>query len=189
MDAEPFRPLGHVLVDWIGAYRETVESRADLLARFGEAHLRRIPIDAQRGMRAEVLADAVERDRTAGLRPCIVVATAGTTNTTAFDPLDAIGAVTERNAMWLHVDAAMAGAAMVAPECRALGHSIERAGSLVLNPQVARCRVRSQRVLLPRSTAPDSRDGTDPAFLRTAQDGQVSKFATSTSSSGGGSVR
>ena len=68
------------------------------------------------------------------VRACAVVATAGTTNTTAFDPIDAIASVAAQHAMWLHVDAAMAGTAMILPECRRLWHGIERADSLVVNP-------------------------------------------------------
>jgi aromatic-L-amino-acid/L-tryptophan decarboxylase len=151
--------------------------KATVLAGFGRAHLRLIPTDANRALRADALAAAVERDRAAGLVPCAVVATTGTTNTTAFDPIDAIAAIAERNAMWLHVDGAMAGSAMVLPECRALWHGIERADSLVLNPHkwmgagfdlsAYYCRDPQHLIRVM---------GTNPHFLRTAQDGQVSNF-------------
>jgi aromatic-L-amino-acid decarboxylase len=151
--------------------------KATVLAGFGRAHLRLIPTDAKRALRVDALADAIERDRAAGLVPCAVVATTGTTNTTAFDPVDAIAAVAERNAMWLHVDGAMAGTAMILPECRALWHGIERADSLVLNPHkwmgagfdlsAYYCRDPQHLIRVM---------GTNPHVLRTAQDGQVSNF-------------
>jgi aromatic-L-amino-acid/L-tryptophan decarboxylase len=151
--------------------------KAARLAGFGKANLRTIAGDAARGLRVDALADAIERDRAAGLRPCAVVATAGTTNTTAFDPIDAIAEVTERHAMWLHVDAAMAGTAMIAPECRALWHGIERADSLVMNPHkwmgvgfdlsAYYCRDPQHLIRVM---------GTDLAILRTQQDGAVSNF-------------
>jgi aromatic-L-amino-acid decarboxylase len=151
--------------------------KAVRLAGLGQAHLRTIPIDERRAMRVDALADAIERDRAAGLRPCAVVATAGSTNTTAFDPIDAIAGIVERSAMWLHVDAAMAGSAMIVPECRPLWHGIERADSLVLNPHkwmgvgfdfsAYYCRdpLHLIRVM-----------SVDLAILRTQQDGQVKNF-------------
>jgi aromatic-L-amino-acid decarboxylase len=151
--------------------------KAAVLAGLGRAHLRLIPTDANRAMRADALAAAIERDRAAGLVPCAVVATTGTTNTTAFDPIDAIGAIAERNAMWFHVDGAMAGTAMVLPECRALWHGIERADSLVFNPHkwmgpgfdlsAYYCRDPQHLIRVM---------GTNPAVLRTPHDGQVSNF-------------
>jgi aromatic-L-amino-acid decarboxylase len=147
------------------------------LAGLGKAHLRAIPTDARRALRADALADAIAGDIAAGLRPCAVVATAGTTNTTAFDPLDAIADIVERHALWLHVDAAMAGTAMIAPECRPLWHGIERADSLVFNPHkwlgigfdlsAYFCRD-PQHLIRVMSTS--------PAVLRTQQDGEVANF-------------
>jgi aromatic-L-amino-acid/L-tryptophan decarboxylase len=151
--------------------------KATRLAGFGRAHLRTIATDARRALRVDALAAAIEHDLAAGLRPCAVVATSGTTNTTAFDPIDGIADLTERHGMWLHVDAAMAGTAMVVPECRTLWHGIERADSLVLNPHkwmgvgfdlsAYYCRDPQHLIRVM---------GTNPAFLRTAQDGQVSNF-------------
>jgi glutamate/tyrosine decarboxylase-like PLP-dependent enzyme len=85
-------------------------------------------------MQPEALAQAVRDDLAAGRRPCAVVATCGTTATTAFDPLESIAAVAAEHGLWMHVDAAMAGSAMILPECRPLWAGIERADSLVMNP-------------------------------------------------------
>ncbi|HEY0479440.1 MAG TPA: aminotransferase class V-fold PLP-dependent enzyme, partial [Kofleriaceae bacterium] len=151
--------------------------KAVRLAGLGKAHLRLIPTDAARAMRVDALAEAIERDLAAGLVPCAVVATAGTTNTTAFDPIDAIAEVAARHALWLHVDAAMAGTAMVVPECRPLWQGIERADSLVFNPHkwmgvgfdlsAYYCRDPQHLIRVM---------GTNPAVLRTQQDGEVSNF-------------
>ena len=151
--------------------------KAVRLAGLGKAHLRLIPVDAAHAMRPDALAEAIERDLAAGLRPCAIIASSGTTSTTAFDPLDAIADVAERHGIWLHVDAAMAGTAMIMPECRPLWHGIERADSLVFNPHkwmgvgfdlsAYYCRDPQHLVRVM---------GTNPAYLRTAQDGDVSNF-------------
>jgi len=151
--------------------------KACVLAGFGKAHLRMIPTDANRALRVDALAEAIERDRAAGLVPCAVVATAGTTNTTAFDPIDAIAEIAAHHAMWLHVDAAMGGIAMIVPECRPLWHGIERADSLVVNPHkwlgvgfdLAAYYCRDPQHLIRVM-------GTNPAYLRTPHDGEVSNF-------------
>ena len=69
----------------------------------------------------------------AGHLPCAVVATTGTTTTTALDPLEPIAAIARAHGLWLHVDAAMAGSAMILPECRFLWQGVEAADSLVWN--------------------------------------------------------
>jgi aromatic-L-amino-acid decarboxylase len=90
--------------------------------------------DATYAMRPDALEEAVRADLAAGHRPCAVVATTGTTGTTAIDPVGAIAGVARRHGLWLHVDAALAGSAMILPECRSLWDGIEGADSLVLNP-------------------------------------------------------
>ncbi len=107
--------------------------KAALLAGFGRANLRRIATDAAFALRPNALEDAIHRDAAAGRKPCAVVATTGTTTTTAFDPLAAIAAITQKHGLWLHVDAAMAGSAMILPECRPMWDGIEGADSMVLN--------------------------------------------------------
>jgi aromatic-L-amino-acid decarboxylase len=66
--------------------------------------------------------------------PCAVVATTGTTGTTALDPIEAIALVAHRHGIWLHVDSALAGSAMILPECRWMWDGVEGADSIVLNP-------------------------------------------------------
>ena len=107
--------------------------KAALLAGFGRANLRAIPHDDAYALRPNALEEAIRRDLRDGARPCAVVATTGTTTCTAFDPIEPIARITRAHELWLHVDAAMAGSAMILPECRALWQGIEGADSLVFN--------------------------------------------------------
>lgn len=122
------------LVVYASAHSHSSVDKAALLAGFGRANVRVVATDAVHAMRADALDEAVRADRAAGRRPCAVVATTGTTTTTALDPLRAIAEVAHGQGLWLHVDAALAGSAMILPECRPLWDGIEGADSLVLNP-------------------------------------------------------
>jgi aromatic-L-amino-acid decarboxylase len=107
--------------------------KAAILAGFGRANLRLIAHDAEYALDPDPLEEAIRRDVAEGRRPCAVVATTGTTTSTALDPVAAIAAVARQYGLWLHVDAAMAGSAMILPECRWMWRGIEGADSLVLN--------------------------------------------------------
>ncbi|KAF2878751.1 hypothetical protein ILUMI_27426 [Ignelater luminosus] len=85
-------------------------------------------------LRGETLREAIRRDREAGLIPCYVVATLGTTGTCAFDNLEELGLVCNEENLWLHVDAAYAGSAFVCPEYRHLMKGIELCDSFNFNP-------------------------------------------------------
>ena len=74
------------------------------------------------------------RDVDDGLLPCVVIASVGSTGVTAFDPLEKITSIATPRGIWVHVDAAMAGSAMLLPECRHLWHGVEDADSLSWNP-------------------------------------------------------
>src|ERR1051325_10319053 len=84
----------------------------------GQKNVRKVPVDAEFRMRPDALATMIEHDRSAGLRPIGIVATVGTTSTTSVDPVAAIADIAERHKLWLHVDAAYAGAAAILTECR-----------------------------------------------------------------------
>src|SRR5437879_5317599 len=99
----------------------------------GQNNVRKVPTDPQFRMRADALAAMVEQDVAAGRRPFCVVATVGTTSSTSIDPVAQIAPITEKYGMWLHVDAAYAGAAALLPECRYLMDGVESAHSLVVN--------------------------------------------------------
>lgn len=111
----------------------SVEKSA-LTVGFGQRHVRKIPLDAQFRLRPDALQHAIHADRAAGLRPCCVVATVGTTATTAIDPVPAIAEIAARENLWLHVDAAYGGAVAVVPEHRHVLDGCDRADSLVMNP-------------------------------------------------------
>jgi aromatic-L-amino-acid/L-tryptophan decarboxylase len=101
------------------------------------ARVRLVETDAAFAMDAHRLADAMALDESRGLIPCFVCATVGTTSSTAVDPLADIGPICVRTGgprAWLHVDAAMAGAACVCPEHRALLRGVEHADSVAFNP-------------------------------------------------------
>src|SRR4051812_40713268 len=122
------------LVVYTSAHSHSSVEKAALLAGYGRANVRVVPHDASYAMQAGALADAIAADRRSGRTPCAGGGTAGSTTCTAFDPLDLIGRIAAEHGVWFHVDAAMAGSAMILPECRALWTGVERADTLVVNP-------------------------------------------------------
>jgi aromatic-L-amino-acid decarboxylase len=122
------------LVVYTSAHSHSSVDKAALLAGFGRQNVRLVAQDDDYAMRADALEAAIERDRREGRTPCAIVATTGTTTTTALDPIAAIARIARAHGLWLHVDAAMAGSAMILPECRHMWHGIDAADSLVLNP-------------------------------------------------------
>jgi aromatic-L-amino-acid decarboxylase len=108
--------------------------KAAIAIGLGHDSIRKIEVDDDFRMRAEVLADAIADDRRAERRPIAVVATVGTTSTTSVDPVPAIADICERERLWLHVDAAYAGVAAMVPSHRHVLDGVERADSLVVNP-------------------------------------------------------
>jgi aromatic-L-amino-acid decarboxylase len=104
------------------------------VAGLGRENLRKMESDADFAMRPEALVSAIEADRRAGRTPICVVASLGGTGTGAIDPLRAIGEICRREDIWLHVDAAWAGSALILPEERGMLDGIELADSFVFNP-------------------------------------------------------
>ncbi|MCA8976030.1 MAG: aminotransferase class V-fold PLP-dependent enzyme [Planctomycetes bacterium] len=165
------------LVVYTSAQAHSSVDKAVLLAGFGRDHLRKIETDAERALDADRLRAAIAADRAAGRRPCAIVATTGTTTTTAMDPVRACAEIAREHGLWLHVDAAMAGSAMILPECRRLWHGIEGADSVVVNAhkwlgaafdcslQFVRDPEHLVRVM-----------STNPSYLQTDVDGQVKSY-------------
>jgi len=122
------------LVVYTSAHSHSSVDKAALLAGFGRENVRHITNDANYALRPDALAAAIRDDLAAGRKPCTVVGTTGTTTTTAIDPIAAMAGIAREHGLWLHVDAAMAGSAMILPECRSMWEGIEGADSLVLNP-------------------------------------------------------
>ncbi|MGH2812924.1 MAG: pyridoxal phosphate-dependent decarboxylase family protein [Actinomycetota bacterium] len=100
----------------------------------GLDNLRKIPVDDELRMDPDALAAAVDEDVSNGVRPAAVVATVGTTASTSVDPVRPIAEVCRRHGMWLHIDAAYAGAAALVPEFRWIFDGAEHADSIVVNP-------------------------------------------------------
>jgi aromatic-L-amino-acid decarboxylase len=108
--------------------------KAVKIAGLGRQNLRVIEVDDKFAMRPDDLAQKIQQDRKAGLTPCFVAATVGTTSSNALDPLPEIGRICQRERLWLHVDAAMAGTAAICPEYRYIQNGLEFAESYCFNP-------------------------------------------------------
>ena len=162
------------LVVYTSAQSHSSVDKAALLAGFGRQNIRVVPHDAQRAMRPEALAAAIAADRQAGGRPCAVVATAGSTTSTALDPIDAVADIAAKHGVWLHVDAAMAGSAMILPECRWMWDGVERADSLVINPHKWLGAAFDCTLYYVRDAEHLVRVmSTNPSYLQSAADGRV----------------
>ncbi len=162
------------LAIYVSAHSHSSVDKAALLAGFGRDNLRLVPFDGEYAMRADALKALIDADLAAGMRPCAIVATVGTTATTAIDPVRPLAEIAERHGLWLHVDAAMAGSAMILPECRSLWDGIEDAHSLVINAHkwlgapfdCSLYYVRDPEHLIRVMS-------TNPSFLQSSVDGQV----------------
>jgi aromatic-L-amino-acid decarboxylase len=172
LQAEP-RPL----VVYTSAHSHSSVAKAALLAGFGRDNIRIVAHDNAYAMQPDALAAAIAADRQRGALPCAVVATAGSTTSTAFDPLAAIGSVAAPHGLWFHVDAAMAGSAMILPECRPLWNGIEGADSLVVNPHKWLGAAFDCTVYYLRDPEHLVRVmSTNPSYLQSAADGRVKNY-------------
>ena len=96
--------------------------------------IRLLSSDDKLSLRGETLRKAIEQDQKDGLIPFFVCATLGTTGACAFDKLEEIGPICQKEDIWLHIDAAYAGSALICPEFRKFAKGIEYATSFVFNP-------------------------------------------------------
>ena len=124
---------GH-LVAYASSQTHSSIEKAVKIAGLGRDNLRIIEVDDRFAMRPDHLARQIERDRQAGLTPCFVCATVGTTSSNGLDPLPEIGQVCREDGIWLHVDAAMCGTAALCPEFRYIHEGLELADSYCFNP-------------------------------------------------------
>jgi aromatic-L-amino-acid decarboxylase len=108
--------------------------KAVKIAGLGYQNLRAIEVDEHFAMKPDALAREMKRDREAGLTPCFVCATVGTTSSNAIDPVPEIGRLCGEEGVWLHVDAAMSGTAALCPEFRHIHQGLELADSYCFNP-------------------------------------------------------
>ena len=122
------------LVVYISAQSHSSVARAARALGFRPERVRVVPVDRAYHLRLDVLERAVSADRAAGLRPLVVCANAGTTNTGAVDPLHGLADLCAAHGLWLHVDAAYGGFAVLSDRGRAALSGIERADSVTLDP-------------------------------------------------------
>lgn len=108
--------------------------KAAKLAGIAHDRVRTIAVDADFRLRVDELERAIAADRAAGLKPFMVFSTAGTTNTGAVDPINAVADIAGREKMWHHVDGAYGGFFHMVPELRPLLGGLPRADSLTLDP-------------------------------------------------------
>jgi aromatic-L-amino-acid/L-tryptophan decarboxylase len=108
--------------------------KAIRIAGLVEAHIRYVPMDAHYRMDADALASMVAADKKARLQPFLVVASAGTTDTGAVDPLDKIAHIAEKYNLWYHIDAAYGGAFILVDAMKSIFKGIERADSVAMDP-------------------------------------------------------
>ena len=165
------------LVVYTSSHSHSSVEKAALLAGYGRAHVRAVPSDAAHAMSITALNAMVREDVAAGRKPCAVVATTGTTTSTALDPLDAIADVASAHGLWLHVDAAMAGSAMILPECRSMWTGVERADSLIVNAHKWLGAVFDCTLYFVRDPEHLVRVmSTNPSYLQTSADGRVKNY-------------
>jgi len=100
----------------------------------GKKNLVKVPVDRNMRLMAAELEQKIKADLDQGMVPCAVVAAIGTTGTVAVDPLEEIALICKKYSIWLHVDAAFAGSALLLPEYRWMIKGIEEADSFVFNP-------------------------------------------------------
>jgi len=104
------------------------------VAGLGRLRRRIVPMDGASRMNTDDLATMVAADRASGLNPWLVVASAGTTDTGAVDPVDEIAAIARAEGLWLHLDAAYGGFFLLCEEGRERLHGLAAADSIVMDP-------------------------------------------------------
>ena len=170
--------VGAPLIVYSTAQAHSSIAKAVQLAGFGNDNLRMVAEDpCTRAMLPGALAEAIEQDLAAGNIPAGIVCSVGATGTTAMDPVEEIAAIANRHGVWLHVDAAMAGSAMLLPECRHLWQGVEQADSLAWNPHKWMGTILDTALFYVRDVAHlEAVMSTNPSYLRSGADGQVTQY-------------
>lgn len=122
------------LVAYVSSQTHSSLEKAIKMAGIGTANLRIIDVDSRFAMHPDLLLETIKADKQKGLLPFFVCATVGTTSSNGVDPVRRIGEICKSENLWLHVDAAMSGTAMLCPEFRHLADGVELADSLTFNP-------------------------------------------------------
>ncbi len=152
--------------------------KAALLAGFGRDNLRMVDMDADTwAMRPDALRQAMQADVEKGCVPAAVVASCGSTGVTAFDPVGDIVSIAQSHGAWVHVDAAMAGTAMMLPECRHLWDGVEGADSISWNPHKWMGTILDTSLFYVRDPQHLIRVmSTNPSYLQSDVDGDVVQY-------------
>jgi aromatic-L-amino-acid decarboxylase len=119
---------------YLSAHTHSSADKSVILLGLGKEAIAHIPGDGNHAMRVDLLREAIAVDRRAGILPLAVIATIGTTSSTAIDPVHEIADLCQAEGIWLHVDAAYAGVMAMVPAWREVFRGAERADSLVVNP-------------------------------------------------------
>jgi aromatic-L-amino-acid decarboxylase len=166
------------LVVYTSPHAHSSVAKAVLLAGYGRDNLRLVDVNpVTYAMDPDALSAAMAADVANGRRPAAVVASVGTTGTTAIDPVRAVVAVAAEHGAWVHVDAAMAGSALLLPECRGMVDGVEGADSLSWNPHKWLGTVLDTSLLYVRDVEHLVRVmSTNPSYLRSSVDGEVTQF-------------
>jgi glutamate/tyrosine decarboxylase-like PLP-dependent enzyme len=132
--AQGFQGQAAPMVVYTSAQGHSCIQKAVEVLGIGHDYLRKIPVDADYRLDVDKLRAQIAADRAAGLNPVCVAANAGTVNTGAIDPLDALADLCAAENLWLHVDGAYGGVGILAEEVAPLYNGIERADSLAIDP-------------------------------------------------------
>jgi aromatic-L-amino-acid decarboxylase len=170
--------LAAPLVAYTSPHAHSSVPKAVLLAGFGADNLRYVDVDPTTyAMDPEALRLAMAEDAAAGRVPAVVVAAVGTTGTTAMDPVRAVVDVAREHGAWVHVDAAMAGSAMLLPEMGHLFDGVDEADSLSWNPHKWMGTILDTSLLYVRDVEHlVSVMSTTPSYLRAGTDDEVVQY-------------
>lgn len=149
-----------------------------LLAGYGRDNLRMVGVASHtRAMDTQALARAIDEDVRHGRVPAAIVVSCGSTGVTAFDPVAEIVEIAAAHGIWVHVDAAMAGTAMLLPECRHLWEGVEGADSLSWNPHKWMGTILDTSLFYVRDPQHLIRVmSTNPSYLQSSVDGDVVQY-------------
>jgi aromatic-L-amino-acid/L-tryptophan decarboxylase len=165
------------LTVYVSSQSHSSVEKGALLAGFGRDNLRVVPVDQNFDLQPVALEAMIQADLERGMKPCVIVATVGSTATTACDPLEPVAAIASRYGVWLHVDAAMAGSAMILPECQGLFAGLEGADSVALNPHKWLGATFDCSLYYVKDAEHLVRVmSTNPSYLQTSTDGSVRQY-------------
>ncbi|KAM9309277.1 aromatic-L-amino-acid decarboxylase [Pholidichthys leucotaenia] len=132
--SDPQKSEAEILSKLVAYTSDQAHSSVERAALIGAIMMRKVPTDNSYAVREEMLTKMVEEDKEAGLIPFYLCATLGTTPSCAFDHCTKLGPLCKKENMWMHIDAAYAGAAFICPEFRPLLNGVEFADSFNFNP-------------------------------------------------------